>query len=224
MQNHLEINVPDALTEKQITLFRDQICDIAARQFAEKGIENVSMRSLAREVGYSATALYSYFRNKDDILAALRTRALNQIADRIEKAIRECPDSKLQIKAVAEAYLAFADEQPWAYKITFALDQPMAILYPELEAAQKRCRNSFRLHINTMLASGQLQGDVNILAHLLWAGLQGLISLNMAGKLDFSPPFDLLYQQMIELITRGASAGEIINGIPASGEQYSFDL
>lgn len=216
--------MPDALTEKQITLFRDQICDIAARQFAEKGIENVSMRSLAREVGYSATALYSYFRNKDDILAALRTRALNQIADSLERAIKECPDSRHQTKAVAEAYLAFADEQPWAYKITFALDQPMAILYPELETAQKRCRNSFRLHINSMLASGQLQGDVNILAHLLWAGLQGLISLHMSGKLDFSPPFDLLYQQMIELVTRGASAGEIINGIPASGEQYSFDL
>jgi AcrR family transcriptional regulator len=216
--------VPDPLTDNQVALFREQICDIAARQFAEKGIENVSMRSLAREVGYSATALYSYFRNKDEILAALRARALNQLTDHLETALKNCPESRLQTRALADAYLEFAEAHPETFKLTFDLNQPIVILYPELEAAQQRCKNIFRLHISTMLAGGHLKGDANILAHLLWSSLHGLISLNLSGKFDFSPPFELLYQQMVELFTRGATPGEIINGIPASGEQYSFDL
>jgi AcrR family transcriptional regulator len=50
---------------------REDILDAAVRAFARTGYQSVTMRDIAREAGYTAAALYTYFENKHEILAAL---------------------------------------------------------------------------------------------------------------------------------------------------------
>ena len=63
--------MPAPLTEDQITEVRERIVAVAERQAVERGLERVSMHSIAQALGWSATALYRYFENKDAILADL---------------------------------------------------------------------------------------------------------------------------------------------------------
>src|SRR5512137_2465227 len=57
--------------QRAVARTRDDILNAAVRAFARTGFQSVTMRDIAREAGYTAAALYTYFENKQEILAAL---------------------------------------------------------------------------------------------------------------------------------------------------------
>ena len=58
-------------TNPRKELVRDQLIDIAARMFDEKGYANTGIGDIAQEIGLGRSAVYHYFRNKEEILTAL---------------------------------------------------------------------------------------------------------------------------------------------------------
>lgn len=207
--------MPDALTEERIQSFRQEVLEIAALQFASLGIDKVSMRSLARELGYSATALYSYFKNKDDILAALRARALTGLAAELEQAGKGDRD------APREKYVNFVIHEPTAYKLAFAYDQPDQGQYPELAAATKSVQHALRRALRNGLTSARPPESLDILVQLFWAGMHGLAGLYLANKL--SPQgFERQSRQFMALLD--GSSLQMEDAAPAKGQQFAFDL
>lgn len=61
-------------------LTRDRIIDAALQVMDADGLEAVSMRRVAREVGVEAMSLYNHVRDKDDLLAGIRVRVFSQFA------------------------------------------------------------------------------------------------------------------------------------------------
>lgn len=59
---------------------RDTILEAAARVFNQKG-SAVTVEEIAQEAGYSTSALYKHFSNKDDILRTLWERIGEQMCD-----------------------------------------------------------------------------------------------------------------------------------------------
>ena len=53
---------------------RNQLLDIALGLFAERGLENVSIKDIAAEADIASGLIYHYFRSKDDLLAAVFQR------------------------------------------------------------------------------------------------------------------------------------------------------
>lgn len=62
---------PRQPTNPRKELVREQLIDIAARMFDTKGYAQTGMGDIAREIGLGRSAVYHYFRNKEEILAAL---------------------------------------------------------------------------------------------------------------------------------------------------------
>ena len=56
----------------------------------------------------------------------------------------------------------------------------------------------------TGLSNGLVEEDPGLIAHLLWSGKHGLISLKMAGRLmtEVSPPIEEMLSEMGERILR----------------------
>jgi AcrR family transcriptional regulator len=50
---------------------REQLIDIAAKMFDSKGYAHTAIGDIAQEIGLGRSAVYHYFRNKEEILAAL---------------------------------------------------------------------------------------------------------------------------------------------------------
>jgi AcrR family transcriptional regulator len=197
--------MPQALSDERIAETREKIVRVAEHQAVVLGLENVSMHSIARELGWSATALYRYFTNKEAILAAARTAALDKLSDALEAAIAGPGDAWDVSRAVGDAYAAFAFENPDAYRLIFSLTQPDPADYPEFASALARARGNMTLYVERMVTAGGLETDPNVLGHLFWAGLHGLISLEMTGKLKGnSPDFDTLRREMMRSLVRGA--------------------
>src|SRR5690242_18130871 len=67
---------------------KEQIIQVSARLFKEKGFEAASMRDLAKELGIEAASLYSHIKSKDELLETICFR----MAEQLLKAIDEVND------------------------------------------------------------------------------------------------------------------------------------
>jgi AcrR family transcriptional regulator len=196
--------MPALLTDAQIALTREKIVREAEHQAVALGLERVSMHSIAKGLGWSATALYRYFGNKEAILAAARAAALDRLSGKLEAATAGDGDIWALSRAVGDAYVEFAFNNPDSYRLIFALSQPDVSLYPDLARALSRARGNMTHYVERMVEEGGLGADPVSLGHLFWAGLHGLITLQMSGQLGAEPSFETLRHEMVRALVRGA--------------------
>jgi AcrR family transcriptional regulator len=180
--------LPRVLTDEAVGEFREKLVDAAERLFAQHGLEAVTMRQLAAELGVSPMTPYRYFADKEAILTAVRTRAFNRHAEALELAFEGGANTVERASAVGQAYLDFALSHPEAYKLMFDTKQANEAAHPELVAAGERSRATMTAHLKAMIDNGVLKGDPDLIGHMFWSALHGAIQLQLAGLL--SPPFD----------------------------------
>ncbi|MAE95823.1 MAG: TetR family transcriptional regulator [Deltaproteobacteria bacterium] len=196
--------MPRNLSGEEVEAFRERLRAVAERQFAERGFDGVSLRSITDELGCSRMTPYRYFRDKADIFAAVRTSAYLRFAAAQEKAAAEAGEPVGRLTALGQAYYAFALSQPNAYRLMFELSQPDADEHPELREAEARAWAPIRDGIDAAVEAGVLAGDVDVLAHSFWAGVHGIVSLHLAGKLVHGVSVDELAEPMLLQLFRGA--------------------
>ena len=183
--------MPRVLSEADVADFRERLCEAAERLFAEQGPDAVTMRQLAAELGVSPMTPYRYFRDKDDILAAVRTNGFNRFAEALETARDKAANPRAKGAAVGEAYISFALDHPHTYKLMFDLNQPSEADYPELIAAGKRARATMSGYVRDLVADGVLTGDAEQIGTMFWAAAHGAVVLELAGKLPKGAARDL---------------------------------
>jgi AcrR family transcriptional regulator len=166
--------------------------------FDARGPEGFTMRELAAELGVSAMTPYRYFKDKEDILAAVRARAFNRFAEALEAAlVVENQDEG----AVYRAYVAFAFGEPAAYKLMFDLTQPDENLYPDLVKANARARSTMTDYVQLKIDAGRFEGDAGLIGHVFWTVLRGAIVLKLAGKLTPEYDFDRISEEASRVVT-----------------------
>ena len=200
--------MPKNLSDTEVGAFRARLCAAAQRRFAQHGTEGVSMRGLADELGCSPMTPYRYFRNKDEILAAVRAAAFDRFADALEAATREAQgDLRAAGQATGEAYIRFALSDPDAYRLMFDLSQPHPERYPELVRASGRARTMMSAALANLVKAGIFRGDPQLLGCVFWATMHGLVVLHLAGKLPETPDFQTIQREAMRLLVIGARGG-----------------
>jgi len=198
--------MPKNLSAAEVDAFRVRLCEVAHHKFAASGRDGVSMRQLADALGCSPMTPYRYFRNKDEILAAVRTAAFDRFAVALETATRKTRgDLQAQGRAVGEAYLRFALSEPEAYRLMFDLSQPHPDRYPELVRATTRARHLMSAALEQLVKAGIFHGDPQLLGYIFWSTMHGLIVLHLAGKLPAKPDFRTIHREAMRLLSTGAS-------------------
>ena len=76
---------------------------------AAEGSAGVNLRSIAREMGMTAPALYRYFASRDDLVTALVTDAYDALADAMEAAVDAAGPGAVTPSGVRAAFGAFRD-------------------------------------------------------------------------------------------------------------------
>ena len=71
---------------RRVAVWSDRIVDVALTSIEAQGVEHMSMRSLGRELGVEAMALYRYVSGREDLLEAVVTRLLDGLVERVEAA------------------------------------------------------------------------------------------------------------------------------------------
>jgi AcrR family transcriptional regulator len=198
--------MPRILTETDVADFRERLCEAATKLFDSKGLEGFTMRELAGELGVSAMTPYRYFKDKDDILAAVRARAFNRFADRLEAAFQSAATAPEKSASVYQAYTAFAFGEPAAYRLMFDLSQPDESAYPGLVAANTRARATMTGYVRALVDEGLLAGDPELIGHVFWSALHGAVVLKLAGKLGAAYDFDRISGESFRVLFEGYRA------------------
>jgi AcrR family transcriptional regulator len=204
--------MPKTLSADDIQQFREAMRRVAENAFATRGAEGVTMRELARELGCSAMTPYRYFRDKDEILAMVRAAAFNRFAARLEAAAKTATETDHSV--VSEAYVAFALDEPHAYRLMFDLAQ-QASVYPELATASQRAWRMLGTHFERLVAAGILEGDPQLIGYAYWASLHGFTMLALANQLPLpqaqqsadagnAPTREAVFAQIRRMLWRGA--------------------
>ncbi len=200
--------MPRALFPSEVEDFRDRLCEAATRLFAEKGLEGFTMRQLAAELGISPMTPYRYFKDKDDILAAVRTRAFDQFAEELECAYDSNSNALLRSTAVGLAYEHFALTHPEAYKLMFDVSQPDEEHYPDLVRATARARQTMTHHVQGLIDEGLLAGDPELIGTMMWSALHGALVLQLAGKLPSGYDFARIRNEIFRVSASAYRAGK----------------
>jgi len=202
----------------------NRIIAAAERVVIASGHQAVNMRSLAAEVGVTATTIYHYFENRDEILRRVRLGA----AEKLNRAIRAIDPALAPHEFLAELgrrYLAFARENANLYRLLFeavfddngangAASEGSARKPGEAEGPTWKQEDHPVLYFTYLAARGALekmasQGhkmpDPRHGAMMGWMMLHGFCSLMMSGVLP--PAEGMTRQSLEELFMRYYSGG-----------------
>ncbi|MDF1820161.1 MAG: TetR/AcrR family transcriptional regulator [Alcanivoracaceae bacterium] len=157
----------------------------AGELLREGGIEGLSLRKLAEQVGVSRTAPYHHFRDKHDLLCALAARGFSHLETLIEQAqLDRQGDLEAGLRAFVRAYLNFAAEHPETYDLMFGRTiwksgQPTE----ELRDVAFRSFRRYVERIGTLVDQARLPAGSQPLrlAQASWATLHGLCRLLIDG-------------------------------------------
>lgn len=175
---------PKERREREREEMRGAILDAARELFASDGYEAVTMRRIAEKIEYSPTAIYFHFRDKDALVRALCDHDFLQLAQQfITIAAIDDPIEKL--KKTGLAYLRFGVEYPNHYRLMFMTPHPR-LTPEESDLKHGNPEEDAYAFLKGIVAEAVAKGrfdessDVELLSQTVWAGVHGVVSLQIA--------------------------------------------
>jgi AcrR family transcriptional regulator len=92
----------------------------ARERVAESGVEKLALREVAAVAGVNHRALYRHFPDKQALILELAAAEVNALVDAIDERVARAAAGG-RPKALIEAYVHFAFEQPRLYEMVFSL-------------------------------------------------------------------------------------------------------
>lgn len=162
---------------------RDKILEAARAAFDRGGLEGLSLRDIAAQVGITPMAIYRHFDGKDALVDALVLDALNEWSA-IVAALPQ-GEGLAQLERGSDAFLDFALERPRRFEAAFLVHSRQARRYPDDFIAGLSPAGSVQLRIiEQAMAQGVLEASSPIEIMMTNSALsQGLITLYRAGRI-----------------------------------------
>ncbi|MER7672324.1 TetR/AcrR family transcriptional regulator [Kitasatospora sp. NPDC096128] len=100
---------------------RTELLDQAERSVIASGVEDLSLRALARDLGVSHGAPRRHFADRAALLEALAVRGFENLSERIADALADTgPDFEARLRAIAHTYIAFTAGRMPIVELMFA--------------------------------------------------------------------------------------------------------
>jgi AcrR family transcriptional regulator len=189
---------------------RAAILGAARKLLKSEGSDGVSMRAIARELGYSPAGLYEYFPSKEDLTIALYCEGTEGLAGRLAAGLSKLPadaTSVDRLKSLGRSYRSYSKDQPDLFLLAFGGKPIDRTPNPEEDG-----ETAFSILLQTAadaLASGEL-APAPLLAHVVsaWALVHGFVMLELSGFLSVSRGVeggtaDELFEAALSMLANG---------------------
>lgn len=91
---------------------RQALLSAAARLFAERGFNGVSLEELGAAAGVSGPAVYRHFDGKQGVLGALLVGVSEDLSSGGQRVVTSAPDDRAALRALVEFHVDFALSNP----------------------------------------------------------------------------------------------------------------
>ncbi|WP_235559706.1 MULTISPECIES: TetR/AcrR family transcriptional regulator [unclassified Methylophilus] len=183
----IEFMPPKVKTDAEKLAIRTVIIDAARDLFIHHGVDAVTMRGVANKIGYSATSIYLYFSDKEQLLRAVVDADALKLAQALHSTLA-ISDPLERFLQFAQHYVQFALANPNHYRMMFMT--PHLPCDPALSSIEQHNpeQDGYAQLIGvatSACAAGIFKDEFNhpvLLAQTVWASMHGLCALqiNMA--------------------------------------------
>jgi AcrR family transcriptional regulator len=166
-------------TQEQL---KELVLNAAERIITEQGLEALTVRKIALEIGYTVGSIYMVFTNMQELIRHVSIRSLDDLFQHL-RAVPDAGSTEANILAMALAYLEFASTEFNRWRIIFCRE-----VAKEAEPdwyAQKVHRVFAPVEEQFLqLGSGKNDAQVKLAARTLWGGVHGVCLLSLHGGLE----------------------------------------
>ena len=110
---------PRKPSTKELT--KEMIINEAHKQFISKDFHQVSMRSIAKELGCSHGAIYYHFKNKAEIFYAILVDYFSELNNTLDENMKGPEDHNTKLQNVFVGYMAFGLNNQSQYELMFII-------------------------------------------------------------------------------------------------------
>lgn len=118
-------------SEHSLDQIKEMILQAAESIIDEQGLDGLTVRKIALEVGYTVGSVYMVFASMNDLIMQLKVRLLAQLGDRLSGYADQ--DAEALLRMQARAYFEFADAhfQRWQSLLVAVDRHPLPAWYAE---------------------------------------------------------------------------------------------
>jgi AcrR family transcriptional regulator len=174
----------------------------AAQVLSRSGPDALSLRPLAAAEATSTSAVYAMFGGKSGLVAAVVAAAQASFLA-AQRSVAVTDDPRADLRALGQAYRDWALTNPTLYAVMFG-----GQAVPDCEAppqADDEGIAALRAVVERLVAAGLYRDDgVDVITLSIWAGVHGLVSLEIAGALGAArEQSEAVYGAHLAAIDRG---------------------
>ncbi len=176
-------------SKEEINAVKENILDAALRLIVEEGFRNLSMRKIAARLGVTATTIYNYYHNIDELYFMIRMHGFELLHASLVQVNAVHADPRARIHELVRRYIAFGTEYPDYFDIMFidrTVPKYKECIGTELEAVslaeREMAHRSFFLAVETVndFYAGDHEftyADAYRETIRLWCEMTGVLSL-----------------------------------------------
>jgi len=101
---------------------RERITELAGRLFCSEAYHTITMERMAAMAGYCKRTLYFYFRDKEDLFAAVVLRHLKTVNEMLRDNEQSHKTGLEKLRGIGEVYFRFCIEEPQSFNLLFMFD------------------------------------------------------------------------------------------------------
>jgi AcrR family transcriptional regulator len=181
---------------------RAELLAEAERTLRDQGIDQLSLRDLARQAGVSHAAPRRHFADRQALLEALAEVGFVRLGDELLAAIDTAGDYQTRLRAAATAYVRFATQDAALLDLMFVVKRGQHSA--ALDDAFGRLFTAFDDLIRQGQQAGELQpGEPGRVRLLLLAAVLGIAALVTSGSIDGGQT-DALITDAVALFAHGS--------------------
>jgi AcrR family transcriptional regulator len=177
---------PKFKTEAEKQAARTQILDAARELFVAKGVEAVTMREIAKKIGYSATTIYLHFKDKEALIHALCLTDFKRLGVELAEILQN-PEPVARLVDLGAAYARFALAYPYHYRMMFMTEKPPHALQEDEIDPSWDAYKLLNDVVNEVYQAGYFLPEYDnpeLIAQTVWAAIHGVCSLEITMKND----------------------------------------
>ena len=181
---------------------RQTLLDAVEAELNERGIANLSLRSIARRAGVSHQAPGHHFHNRAGLLTAVAVRSLAVLRQEIIDSLQttEHATARDRLSTVGTTYVRFAAQHP----AVFTLGSRPELLDTSNDALVRERTETWMVFARAVI-DAQAEGwradqPPEVVALLCWSVVHGAIALWRDGLLPLQLP-DLTLEQLAQTVT-----------------------
>lgn len=194
--------------ERERAELRTRILEAGEKLFVREGYASVSMRKIAREIEYSPTTLYRYFKNKSEIMEHLLDRGYRGVRERYRRVLENPGETPFDtLSMIIREYVEFGVSHPEHYHLWHSatrLKEEMGSLMMIRGGERLPVYDLWVELIREAQARGEIAGEDPLDSfRLVWACVHGIISLRLQHPGIRWPSLDDQLRSLLGLLNKG---------------------